>query len=47
MENKALHEELKVKIPKIEESLKRGKEITIMITPKGLKVKEAAIKIIK
>lgn len=47
MEDKDLHEELKAKISKIEESLKRGKEITMMITPKGLKVKEAAIRIIK
>ncbi|WP_175412962.1 hypothetical protein [Clostridium sp. AWRP] len=45
--NKNLHEELQDKIQKIEQSLIRGKEITIMVTPKGLKIKEAAIKIIK
>lgn len=45
--NKNLHQELQDKIQKIEQSLVRGKEVTIIFTPKGLKVKEAAIKIIK
>ncbi|WP_183128075.1 hypothetical protein [Clostridium autoethanogenum] len=47
MENKDLHKELQGKMPKIEQSLIKGKEVTMMVTPKGLKIKEAAIKIIK
>lgn len=42
-----LNEELRSKIPKITESLIQGKEITLIVTPKGLKVKAADIKIIK
>ncbi|MCT8978669.1 hypothetical protein N4T77_18935 [Clostridium sp. CX1] len=47
MERRDFTEELKSKIPRIVESLSGGKEITIQVTPKGLKVKEADIKIIK
>lgn len=39
--------ELTEKVPKIIEHLKKGKEITVLLTPKGLKVKVADIKIIK
>lgn len=45
MEN--LDKKLKNKIPQITEYLKEGKEITMLLTPKGLKVKAAKIEIIK
>lgn len=45
MEN--LNKELENKIPKITEHLKKGKEITLLMTPGGLKVKAANIEIIK
>lgn len=47
MEKRDLNEEIQSKIPKIAQSLNQGKEVTLLITQKGLKVKEAAIKIIK
>lgn len=47
MENRDLNKELESKIPKITEYLKKGKEITMLLTPAGLKVKAADIKIIK
>lgn len=47
MENNNLNTELERKIPKIVEHLKKGKEITLLITKTGLKVKTADIKIIK
>lgn len=45
MEN--LSKELESKIPKLVESIKKGREVTIFLTSKGLRVKEANIKIIK
>ncbi len=42
-----LNKELENKIPKLAEHLKKGKEITMLLTPKGLKVKAADIEIIK
>lgn len=47
MDKQDLSKELKRKVSKITESLSKGKEITLLVTPKGLKVKEADIKIIK
>lgn len=47
MEKKDFSEELKSKIPKMIENLNQGKEITLKVTPKGLKVSALDIKIIK
>lgn len=47
MEKQDLNKELQSKIPKMLEHLNKGKEITLSITPRGLKVKSADIKIIK
>lgn len=47
MEKQDITKELKDKIPRMIEGLNQGKEITLQVTPKGLKVKEADIKIIK
>lgn len=47
MEKRELAKEIQDRIPKITEHLKKGKEITILLTPKGLKVKVANIEIIK
>lgn len=47
MEKQDFTEELRSKIPKMIENLNQGKEITLKITPRGLKVKAADIKIIK
>lgn len=46
-ESYELHEELVDKIPTIVESIKKGRELTIFLTPKGIRFKEADIKIIK
>lgn len=43
----SLNKEIENKIPKLAEHLKEGKEITMLLTPKGLKVKAAKIEIIK
>lgn len=42
-----LNKQLESKIPKITESIKKGKEVTVFLTTKGLRLKEADIKIIK
>lgn len=42
-----LNKQLESKIPKITEHLKKGKEVTMLLTQKGLKVKAAKIEIIK
>ncbi|MBV7273118.1 hypothetical protein JMF89_00935 [Clostridiaceae bacterium UIB06] len=47
MENQNLNKELASKIPKMIDNLKQGKEVTLKITPRGLKVHAAEIKVIK
>lgn len=47
MDKLDLNKELKIKIPKMVDSLNEGKEVTLKVTPKGLKVAAADIKIIK
>lgn len=47
MDKLDLNKELKSKIPKMVDNLHQGKEITLKVTPKGLKVAAADIKIIK
>lgn len=47
MDKQDYSKELQDKIPRMIEHLKNGKEITLKITPGGLKVKSADIKIIK